>query len=57
LVRGPAPEQPSKIVSRVWTCVARGTAGKIVAPSAMLRKLPTNAADLIGAGPEQVQRK
>ena len=47
LVRGPAPEEPSKIVNRVWTCVARGAAGKIVAPSAMLRKLPkVSAAEL-----------
>lgn len=40
LVRGPAPEAVEKTVSRVWTCVAKGSDGQIVVPFTLLRKLP-----------------
>jgi uncharacterized protein (TIGR03437 family) len=46
-VRGPAPEDPTRIVTRVWTCLARGNAGRITAASTMLAKLPrVSAAEL-----------
>jgi uncharacterized protein (TIGR03437 family) len=41
LVKGPAPEDPAKIVNRIWTCVAPASEGRIVIPSdAVLKKLP-----------------
>ncbi len=40
LVKGPAPEDPSKIVSRIWVCVAKGSDGQMVIPSPVLKKLP-----------------
>jgi uncharacterized protein (TIGR03437 family) len=50
LVRGPAPEAPSKIVSRVWVCQAKGSEGRMVVPAYVLQKLPkVSAAELANA--------
>jgi len=47
LVKGPAPEAPDKIVSRIWECIVKGAAGQVVVPSSLLQKLPrVSAAEL-----------
>jgi uncharacterized protein (TIGR03437 family) len=47
LVEGPAPEDPSKIVSRVWLCQVKGSAGRIVAKPGVLQRMPrVSAAEL-----------
>ncbi len=46
-VKGPAPESPSKIVSRSWECKVTGSAGQIVVKSSLLQKMPrVTAAEL-----------
>ncbi len=50
LVKGPAPEDPSKIVSRIWECLAKGADGKVVAPSYILQKLPKVTAGELADG-------
>jgi uncharacterized protein (TIGR03437 family) len=39
-VKGPAPEAPARIVTRVWLCKTKGAAGKIVVKSSLLQKMP-----------------
>jgi len=39
-VRGFAPENPSRIVDRVFQCSALASAGQIVVPSAILKQMP-----------------
>ena len=47
LVKGPAPEAPSKNVTRIWVCLAKGSDGRIVVPASLLQKLPkVSAAEL-----------
>lgn len=40
LVKGPAPENPSKTVDRIWVCLAKGSEGRVVVPASLLQKLP-----------------
>lgn len=47
LVKGPAPEAPSRLVSRIWVCLGKGADGKITVPSSVLSQLPrVSAADM-----------
>jgi hypothetical protein len=47
LVKGPAPEAPTKMVNRIWQCLAKGSDGRLVVPASVLQKLPrVSAAEL-----------
>lgn len=46
-VRGPAPEEPSRIVSRSWICLGKAGAGSLTVSSSLLQKMPrVSAAEL-----------
>jgi uncharacterized protein (TIGR03437 family) len=47
LVKGPAPEAPAKLVTRIWVCLAKGSDGRLVVPASLLQRLPrVSAAEL-----------
>ncbi len=54
LSRGPAPEDNSRVVNRVFTCWAKGSAQQIVVPSSVLQQMPAASGVEISDDPSQV---
>ncbi|MGJ5815518.1 hypothetical protein [Paludibaculum fermentans] len=54
LSRGPAPEDNSQVVNRVFTCWAKGSVHQIVVPSSLLQQLPVSSGVDISTDPTQV---
>jgi hypothetical protein len=54
--RGPAPEDASRTVNRVFICYAPANAGKLTVPASVLAQMPASAGDERSPGSLFVQQ-